>query len=260
MRNQSSARPAVHSHTPIRVVLGTLLLVAVLPFGATAAPLCIAPNSGGTAEVPALGCPFLSEPDPFKIEDGLPPASTIEIEVEILPLTLVSSGPGGSLGGDFNISEFDIVLTMSGTGALLGFFRTLNMSGDFETHYAPRTPGNAVQSFASDIFFLDTAPLFGDPDFDTLTLRAGTGYGLPSPGSTTLTRLGGIGTDFEVDSFFDVTYEIDFIGAPGSFIAGLSGTTVDVARIQQGVPEPSTALLLASGLLGLAVRGSRRTQ
>ncbi len=257
MRNQSSARPAVHSHTPIRVVLGTLLLVAVLPFGATAAPLCIASNSGGTAEVPALGCPFLSEPDPFKIEGGLPPATTIEIEVEILPLTLVSSGPGGSLGGDFNISEFDIVLTMSGTGLLAGFFRTVNTSGDFETHYAPRTPGNAVQSFASDIFLLD-ATLFGDPDFDTLTLSAGSGNGLPSPGSTTLTRLGGIGTDFDVDSFFDVSYEISFVGAPGGQLDGLSGTTQDVARIQQGVPEPSTVLLLASGLAALAVRRRRR--
>ncbi len=73
--------------------------------------------------------------------------------------------------------------------------------------------------------------------------------------STTLTRLGGIGTDFHVDSFFDVSYEIDFVGAPGSILDGMAGTTVDVARIQQGlpIPEPSTALLLASGLEAMAV-------
>ncbi len=33
--------------------------------------------------------------------------------------------------------------------------------------------------------------LVGDPDFCTLNITAGTDYGLPSPGQTTLTDLGG---------------------------------------------------------------------
>ena len=76
--------------------------------------------------------------------------------------------------------------------------------------------------------------LFGDPDFDTLVITAGSGFGLPSPGETTLTDNGN-GT-FQVDSFFDVTYRIDFVGAPGSQLEGLSGSTT--GTIQMGTGQP----------------------
>ena len=40
--------------------------------------------------------------------------------------------------------------------------------------------------------------------------------------------------DFNIDSFFDITYQIEFEGCPGSILEGMSGTTIDTIRIQQG--------------------------
>jgi hypothetical protein len=88
----------------------------------------------------------------------------------------------------------------------------------------------------------------GDPDFDLLRVTAGTDFGMPSPGHTTLTELAN--GDFAVDSFFDITYRIDFVGKPGGPLAGRSGSTTSTVRLAT-VPEPVTLLLLALGGLSL---------
>ncbi|MCP3980165.1 MAG: hypothetical protein GY716_12740, partial [bacterium] len=80
--------------------------------------------------------------------------------------------------------------------------------------------------------------LFGDPDFDLLRITAGTDFGLPSPGHTTLTQVPG--GSFNVDSFFDITYQIEFVGAPGSQLDGESGTTTGTLRMQTGDGGPCT--------------------
>ena len=100
-------------------------------------------------------------------------------------------------------------------------------------------PGDAVQDFDADLFSL-TGQIFGDPDFDTLSITAGTNAGLPSPGHTTLTRLGPPGSDWNVDSFFDISYQIDFQGAPGSVLEGLSGSTQGTERFELGASSVAT--------------------
>ena len=55
--------------------------------------------------------------------------------------------------------------------------------------------------------------------------------GMPSPGHTTLTQSG---PQWNVESFFDITYRIDFVGSPGGPFAGHSGSTTGTARIRQG--------------------------
>jgi hypothetical protein len=55
--------------------------------------------------------------------------------------------------------------------------------------------------------------------------------GFPGSGSSTLTRVGGIGTDFVVDSFFDIEYEIEFQGAPGSILEGMGGIHPDFTHL-----------------------------
>ena len=41
-------------------------------------------------------------------------------------------------------------------------------------------------------------------------------------------------TSFAVDSFFDITYRIDFVGHPGGHVGGMSGSTTGTIRMQAG--------------------------
>jgi hypothetical protein len=71
-------------------------------------------------------------------------------------------------------------------------------------------------------------------------------------GHTALTQLPG--GNWAVDSFFDITYGIDFIGSPGSLLAGRSGSTTATIRMA-AVPEPaSLGLMLVVGGALLARR------
>ncbi len=105
-----------------------------------------------------------------------------------------------------------------------------------------RHAGNRVidpQYFDTEMVSL-SADLFGDPDFLFLSVRAGSDYGLPSPGHTTLTRLGPPGSSFTVDSFFDITYQIEFQGAPGGALDGLLGLSTGNVRLEQGEPPAAS--------------------
>ncbi|MFQ5490642.1 MAG: hypothetical protein ACE5GE_07965, partial [Phycisphaerae bacterium] len=117
------------------------------------------------------------------------------------------------------------------TGTLGTFNRILNVPVGCQVQSAPRTPGDPVQDFDTEMVFLQ-GELFGDPDFCTFRVTGGTGFGLPSPGHTTLTQLPS--GNWNVDSFFDVTYRIEFVGCPGSILDGLSGTTVAGLRMETG--------------------------
>ena len=102
---------------------------------------------------------------------------------------------------------------MIGHGTLAGFNRNIVMPlSNMQSHSAPRIPGTTPQSFPTDMFLLQ-GQIIGDPDFDLLRITGGSGFGMPSPGHTTLTRLGPPGSNWNVDSFFDITYRIDFVGA-----------------------------------------------
>jgi hypothetical protein len=123
-------------------------------------------------------------------------------------------------------------LNLYGTGDLAGYERHVSVPiGDCEVHTGPRNPGDPVQVFPADMFRLQGG-IVGDPDFDLLSVTAGTDYGLPSPGETTLTQLPS--GDFAVDSFFDITYRVDFQGAPGSALEGLMGSTIAAERFRPG--------------------------
>jgi hypothetical protein len=204
--------------------------------------ICEVPdNGGGTATIPPTGLNCLDGYEgesPFQIVAGLPVATTIEIDVQLKDFSGIVAGPGGSLGGEQEVFDAVLEMTMNGTGSLAGFARSINLPlSAVTTDSAARTPGDAVQSFAAKLVSLD-GQIFGDPDFDSLRVRAGSSFGLPSPGQTTLTRQGPPGSDFAIDSFFDVTYQIDFVGAPGSALEGFSGSTIagSPVRIRAGEP------------------------
>jgi hypothetical protein len=214
---------------------------------------CIQPDNGsGTVTLPPIGCDYLSPDDVFVIINGLPPGTTIELDGPLtdheccptgcpgctLPLAPgVCETVGGSLGGDGHCFSSTLDFDITGTGTLTGFNRQIKLPVFCEVHTAPRNPGAPLQSFPGDLFRLQGS-IVGDPDFDLLDITAGTDYGLPSPGQTTLTELPS--GDFNVDSFFDVTYQITFVGAPGSILDGLGGTTTATIRLQTGKPMAPT--------------------
>jgi hypothetical protein len=207
--------------------------------GQPAPPACALPDNGtGTVDLPPLGCGYLSPDDVHKIINGLPAGTTIRVGAEHMDFFGITTTPGGSLGGEVEQFSSNLKLNLSGTGSLAGFARTLNLQTQCETHTAPRTPGMSIQSFDTDMFRIQGQLPPGDPDFDLLRITAGTAFGLPSPGHTTLTKLPG--GNWNLDSFFDITYRIDFVGHPGGPLGGMSGSTTGTIRMKAGqtVPAP----------------------
>lgn len=238
--------------------VATLLAALALAPSAALAAVCIEPETAGTAVLPPLagGCEQESLPNPFQIENGLPPATTIDIE--IIELSLTCSNPvscngtlgagiceevGGALGGDRECYSSALQMQMTGTGLLAGFTRTIFVPVVSEVETSPRTPGNPVQNVDARYVSLQ-GQLFGDPDFDQLSIEAGSDFGLPSPGKIVMTDL--YDGTFQVYGFFNVDYRIDFQGAPGSILEGFSGSTQKTGRLQRGdPPAPAVPALSA---------------
>jgi len=205
-----------------------------IPSGLT----CVAQDNGsGTASQPAL-CPYTPDSDVMRVLNGLPPGTSIECQTELVMLSLTSETPGGSLGGTTSTSEMRLKWHMTGTGALSGYSRDVMIPlPNTMTDQGPRSPGTSPQSFDTDMHQLHGQLPIGDPDFDLLRITAGSGFGMPSPGHTTLTQMGG---PWAVESFFDIFYEIDFVGRPGGPLSGMSGSTTATIRMGQGT-APTTS-------------------
>lgn len=227
-----------------RLLLALCLLL--VPAGASWADPCVVTDNGsGTVELPPAGCAYLSPNQVHEIIRGLPAGTTIKlapIHTNFICRKLGLCGtPGGILGGEKEIFNSDVILIAQGTGPgpVGNYQRTITLPlAAVETHTAPRTPGAPVQTFATEMFSL-VGQISGDPDFDLLRIVAGTNFGYPSPGQTTLTQLDN--GDWKVDSVFDVSYEITFQGSPNGIFKGMGGTSRGRTRMSAAAaPDVTT--------------------
>ena len=207
------------------LTLITTIALSLIGGSALALNCSVPENGNGTADLP-VACPggYLGQ---FFIIDGLV-GGTIEVHVQHYIFQNATELPGGNLGGHRQTYDATLVMLMTGTGNLAGFNRAIFMQlPGCISDSGPRVPFSPLQNFSRDFVFMQ-GEIFGDPDFDLIRLRAGTSFGLPSPGQTTLTDQGGT---FNVDSFFDIEYQIEFEGAPGSILEGFGRTTHSIGRI-----------------------------
>jgi hypothetical protein len=239
-----------------------LVLCATLSSATFAA---VPDNGNGTAHIPIRDT-YVQTSD-MLISNGLPPGSTIQLSGVLSTPTNTVEQPGGTLAGRQGAAVGAVwQWQATGTGLLAGFNRPLNLAlttpvntfpapanAGMEVHAAPNVPFAPVQAFNTDMFAMGGQTLV-DPDFDFLRITAGTNFGMPSPGVTVLTQSG---PNWDVLSYFDLTYRIDFIGKAGGPLAGMSGSTTATVRII--VPEPATsALLVLPALAALGVRARRQ--
>jgi hypothetical protein len=174
-------------------------------------PCCLVPENGqGTADHPP-SC-LIGYTGQMFILDGLPVGSHHRDRRHARGVHGAGAGPGGSLAGMKETWTATLKCSMTGTGALLGFNKVIDIPiGTGESHSAPRSrcAGAVVQY--RHVRDAGADPI-GDPVFDLLRVTAGTNFGLPSPGHTTFTQ---VGFAYSVDSFFDITYRIDLRRSPG---------------------------------------------
>jgi hypothetical protein len=177
---------------------------------------CFVPPSG--SPVPPPGCTYVSPQDVH--DQGLQDVAALSAQHSGF-LNVVHT-QGGLLGGEIENFDSTLVLHFTGIKELEGWTTDINLPAHCETHIGKRDPDADIQSFDTVMNSIE-GTLKGDKDFEYLHIVAGDANGLPSPGHTTLTKQKDGST--VVDSVFQMNFRIEYKGAPGSKLEGLSGTS-----------------------------------
>lgn len=221
-----------------------LVLFAVLLLAVAAAPALAvfnAPDEGGTAGLPGGG--YVS---PSDIHAWLNAGGVVTAQMKAYHglFGLATVKPGGSLGGQTETYTSTLVFTITGTGPLQGWSRTLVVPANCETDLAPRKIGDPVQSFDTDMVRIEGG-ITNDPDFEYFKITAGTGDGLPSPGHTTLYQQKD--GSWLVDSNFQIQYQIQYKGAAGGKLDGVEDVATGTITMTAVPADPNMEAIAKGG-------------
>lgn len=139
-----------------------------------------------------------------------------------------ANSQGGIFHGEIERFDSTLILTIEGINELQGVNATVTLPAKCETHIGPRDPKADFQRF--DTMMVDLQGSTSDADFESIKIVAGLNNGLPSPGSTTMTRNREGG--FLVDSTFQMNYRIELVGRPGGKFDGVNISEEGVATVK----------------------------
>jgi hypothetical protein len=142
---------------------------------------------------------------------------------------------GGILGGVVETYDSTLVFTITGTGPLQGWSRTLVVPAKCETHLAPRKADDPVQSFDTNMYRIEGG-ITGDRDFDYFQVVAGTGNGFDSPGHTSIYQQKD--GSWLIDSNFQIKYQIKYRGAKGGKLDGVEDVSEGSITMTIGPADP----------------------
>ena len=207
--------------------LTALTLVAIPGRLAAQNRVCIAPDNGaGTIDWPAQ-CPYGTAGS--QIEVGTSNGELVTLEIDIPPM-LMTCRPGT------NPPKYDSGASTTAI-AIPAFIKYVKQSKSAEIPMelvlsvcnTPRSAQGAdVQVFDTEILSMRlTLEGIANANYNLLSCVAQPG----GAGQTTITRLPS--GDFTVDSFFDVTFQINIEGAPGGLFEGDVIDTTRSVRLSQ---------------------------
>ena len=191
---------------------------------------CMVPDIGGTARFPVDASGGYPGPPSLRLAvDALPAGSPLLGSLTLTAISVTQTN-GGALGGHAQSFSGKIDVQLTGVGAHAGYSRLITLPISGQSASAPRGGSATPQSFESDVVSI-FGQILGDSDFSLFRFTAGSSFGMPSPGHTVFTREGSL---WSADSYFDLTYQIEFNGAAGGPFAGIHSVTTSANRFQAG--------------------------
>ena len=180
-------------------------------------------NVGPNGPVPP-GCTYRT-PDQIHAQ-GL--ADQVQFSAEHGGFANQTTHQGGILLGEVERFDSVLVLHVDGIKDYSGATATVTLQAKCETHIGPRNVKDDFQRFDTMMYSLEGAT--SDENFESVKIVAGLANGLPSPGSTTMTRnrQGG----FLVDSTFQMNYRIELVGRAGGKFDGVNISEEGVATVK----------------------------